>query len=111
MIKKEDKYILLGKRIKEERKKANLTQEKFAEKINIGYKFLGNIERGEGVPSLETLIKIVEVLDISYDSLLAYNKKESSKTLMQIQHLLSDLSDKRLKEMLIAIKAIKNLIK
>ena len=110
MAKKDKKYIDIGNRIKEERKKANLTQEEFAEKINIGYKFLGNIERGEGIPSLDTLIKIVEVLDISYDSLLS-NKKEVSKNILQIQHILSGLSDKRQKELIEAIKVIKNLMK
>ena len=40
-------YELLGKRIKAERNKLNLTQEKLAEDVDISTAYLGQIERGE----------------------------------------------------------------
>ena len=40
-------YTRLGKRIKEERLRLNLTQEKLSEKVGISTAYLGQIERGE----------------------------------------------------------------
>ena len=45
----------LGKRIKEERKKANLTQEKLAELVDLSTDYIGYIERGKQTPYLKTL--------------------------------------------------------
>lgn len=60
----------LGKRIKEARKLAKLTQEKLAEKINISTVYLGEIERGNKMPSIPVFIAIAEALDVSCDYLL-----------------------------------------
>lgn len=60
----------LGKRIREARNKASLTQEVLAEKADIGVMYLGEIERGLKMPSLKIFIKLVEALDISADYLL-----------------------------------------
>ena len=44
--------------------------EQLAEKLDVSTTFIGQIERAKGIPSLETLIKIANVLEISTDSLL-----------------------------------------
>lgn len=54
----------LGDRIKMLRREKNFTQEAFAEKINIEPQSLSNIERGKFAPSIETLQKIANVLDV-----------------------------------------------
>ena len=41
-----------------------------AEKLDVSTTFIGQIERAKGIPSLETLVKIANVLEISIDSLL-----------------------------------------
>ena len=64
-----DKKKLIGKRIKEIRKAKNLTQEKLAELIDIETGSLSAIESGRHYPSLPTLIKISEVLNIETKSL------------------------------------------
>lgn len=61
---------LLGARIREQRKQRKLTLEKFSEAVDITLVYLGEIERGEKAPSITTLIKIVNYLDISSDILL-----------------------------------------
>jgi len=63
-------YELLGKHIRKRRKEKNLTLEQLAEQLDVSTTFIGQIERGKGVPSLETLVKIANVLEISTDSLL-----------------------------------------
>ena len=56
---------LLGKRIKEIRKKRGLTQEKLAELATIEIPSLSNIENGKNYPNQETLAKISDALNIN----------------------------------------------
>lgn len=63
-------YELLGKKIRQQRKEKKYTLEQLAEKLNVSTTFIGQIERAKGIPSLETLVKIANVLETSTDSLL-----------------------------------------
>ena len=63
-------YEDLGKRVKQQRKLAHLTQEKLAEKAGISFAFVGHIERGTRKASLETLVKLANALKVSPDVLL-----------------------------------------
>lgn len=62
--------VELGKKLREARKKAGLTQEVLAEKADIGVMYLGEIERGVKMPSMNIFIKIIEALNISADYVL-----------------------------------------
>lgn len=64
---------LLGKRIKELRKKQGLTQEVLAELINIETTSLSGIESGRHFPSLPTLEKIAKSLNVELRSLFDFN--------------------------------------
>ncbi len=55
-------YQVIGERIRRSRKKAGLTQEKLAELVGISLPFLGHIERGTRKPSLETIVRLSDVL-------------------------------------------------
>ena len=55
---------LLGKRIKELRKKKKLSQEELAEIIDVNFRTIQRIETGANIPSLETLSKLTGALDI-----------------------------------------------
>ena len=46
-------YEKIGRKIKNERKIRGLTQEKLAEKIDVCVPYVGLIERGKRIPSLE----------------------------------------------------------
>lgn len=63
-------YELLGRKIRQQRKEKKYTLEQLAEKLDVSTTFIGQIERAKGIPSLETLVKIANVLEISTDSLL-----------------------------------------
>jgi len=56
---------LFGKRIKELRKERNLTQEEFAELINIDPRNLIKIENAQTFPRIQTLENMIDVLDVS----------------------------------------------
>lgn len=60
----------IGKNIRKYRKKNELRQEDLAEMANLSPNYVGMIERGEKVPSLETFIIIANALGVSADMLL-----------------------------------------
>jgi len=64
-------YKALGKRIREERRKRDLTQEQLADNVNVTYSYIGQVERGERGISLETLINISNRLGVTVDYLLS----------------------------------------
>lgn len=61
----------IGKRIRQKRIEHSWSQEELAEKVNLSPAYIGMIERGEKIPKLETFIKIVNVLNVTSDELLA----------------------------------------
>lgn len=60
-------YKELGKRIRAERRKQDLTQERLAEMTDISISFLGHIERGGRTLSIETLAKLANALNLSIE--------------------------------------------
>ena len=52
----------LGKKIKNRRKILKIRQEDLAEISEVALRTIVSIERGEGNPSLETLLKLADVL-------------------------------------------------
>lgn len=62
--------VALGSKLREARKAKGYTQEALAELADIGVMYLGEIERGIKMPSMNIFIKLVEALDISADYVL-----------------------------------------
>jgi len=68
----------MGDKLKSKRVRLGYTQEKIAELTNISYSTYSKIENAIQSPSLDTLIRISVVLDISIDYLIfgnEYDKK------------------------------------
>lgn len=63
--------LALGKRIREERQKLNLTQEQLAEKLNVSTTYIGFVERGERSITLGKLAVLANILGVSVDFLLS----------------------------------------
>lgn len=61
----------IGKNIRKYRLMKKLRQEDLAEKAGLSINYVGAIERGEKVPSLETLLVIINALGVSADMILA----------------------------------------
>ena len=84
-------YISLGKRIREERLRQHLTQAQLANDISISETYMGSIERGERCVPLDTLVRIVERLDVTVDYLLSDSLSISDSNIMiQIEQILND---------------------
>lgn len=61
----------IGRNIKKYRIEKKLRQEDLAEKTDLSSNYIGMVERGEKIPSLETFISILNALEISADMVLA----------------------------------------
>ena len=57
----------VGKRIKQRREELGMTQEQFAEKLNVSVNYISTIERGASFPRYDKLIMILNALQTSAD--------------------------------------------
>ena len=85
----------IGARIKEEREKARLTQERFSELIGLGPKSVSAFERGAVGISFTTLKKICQVLSVSSDQILFGKTEADGNDLTELVHRLERLSPKQ----------------
>ena len=69
-------FKALGKRIKKARKEKGLTQEKFAEMLDIATEYESRIETGAARPSLVLLEKISSVLEMDEAEIMFGNKSD-----------------------------------
>ena len=76
-------YKRLGARIREERKRLNLTQAQLAEDIEISDTYMGAIERGERSLTLDTLVRLANRLGVTVDYLLADSVPDSDSNIME----------------------------
>ena len=76
-------YASIGKNLRKYRLEKKLRQEDLAERAGLSANYIGMVERGEKIPSLETFITILNVLGVSADQILSdvlvtgYKVKES----------------------------------
>lgn len=86
-------YKAIGKRIKIARIKADLTQERLAERIGISPTHLSNIETGTTRVSLSTIISIANALSVTGDDLLCDNIMAKAPFEKDIAALLEDCDE------------------
>ncbi|WP_294771840.1 helix-turn-helix transcriptional regulator [uncultured Eubacterium sp.] len=65
------KLATIGNNIRKYRLMKKLRQEDLAEKAGLTANYIGMVERGEKIPSLETFIKILNTLGVSADMVLS----------------------------------------
>lgn len=87
-------YIFMGRQIRKERQRQQLTQAELAERVDVSTSFIGHVERGSRKASLETVVKISEALGMSIDSMVLPSniggalKQFDSKTLCDVRSVL-----------------------
>lgn len=101
-------YKLIGSRVREERIKYNLTQEKLAENVGISASYMGLLERGDRILSVETLVKLSVALGVSTDSLLeaTFDSVKKDSFAIQFSLMMSDLADDQKQMVLDVIQAM-----
>ena len=70
-------FKALGKRIKDARKAEGLTQEKFAEMIDVATEYMSRIETGASRPSLALIEKISSAFGMEESELMFGEKSEN----------------------------------
>ena len=102
-------YKDIGTRIRAVRMERSITQAQLAEAAGVGVTHISHIETGNGIPSLQTFLDIVNALNCSADELLCIEVGQARpiyETWLSDQ--LSDCSQQELKlisDMIVGLKA------
>lgn len=91
---------LFGQRVRKLRLERNLTQEQLSEAADISISFLGGIERGLKTPTIETVQKLANALNISVTQIMTFDLPSETDKDIQLNSLVNDF-----------IENIKNLYK
>lgn len=91
-----------GKRIRALRKERKLTQEALAERSGLHNTYIGQIERGEKNPSLESIEKLSVGLDVSVAELFETfaDKPRSNPEIKKLNEMIEKLPPKTLETLL-----------
>lgn len=95
----------MGKRIRESREKLGLSRQELAERLEISTYYIGQLERGERMMSLDVLEKMASCLHVSIDYLVWGRQKseDTEENAMQIREeskLYACTQDEELHELL-----------
>ena len=82
----------IGERITQLRKQQNLSQDELAKKVGVSRTIIGNYERNANTPSIEVLLKLAKVFNVSVDFLIGEGEissydKEVLKRIEDIERL------------------------
>ena len=99
----------IGKKLKEYRKKAKMTQETVSNRIDIDEKHYGKLERGLFTPSLESFFKLINVLNIPLEEFDVVEKQDNGakSSLIKEINLANDNEIEVFFEILKAVKKLK----
>ena len=64
------KTVILGKNIREYRKRAGMTQEELSKRVSITTKYLSRLESGNRTPGVDVLELIAQELHVTMDALV-----------------------------------------
>lgn len=105
-------YRAIGSRIRKYRLERRLTQENISEYADLTPAHYSHIERGNTKPSLPTLIRIANVLEVSIDDLLCDNLSKSVHVRVKdIDELLADCSRSEMKALVDVLIAAKKALR
>ena len=105
-----DMKELLGRRVRDLRKKRGLTQERLAEVAGMDVKYLGGIERGKENPTVGTLEKLAGALSVKVRQILDFEHEVRGKRLLRrrITQILGKCNEKELQVIFRLVSAIKD---
>ena len=101
-------YLDIGNRIRAERNKQNISQEKLAEMVDVGTTHISHIETGNTIPSIKTFIAIINALNLSSDELLRNHIKKAKHIFEgELAEIINDCSDEEARIITDTAKALK----
>ncbi|OGS23739.1 MAG: hypothetical protein A2297_04980 [Elusimicrobia bacterium RIFOXYB2_FULL_48_7] len=103
----ENIYLQIGSKIRDVRKKQNLTLEDLSDRAGLDWSFVARIERGKAVPSVMSLVKLSKALNISMAELFEKSSPpEDSLFEREIHSILNQLKTPEKERMLQILKLI-----
>jgi len=69
-------FVQVGLNISKYRKEKKMSQDELAEKLFVTRQALSKWENGTSIPSIDTLLEIGKIFEISFEELLCLDKKE-----------------------------------
>lgn len=81
----------IGSFLKQLRKEKGITQEQFAEKLNVSGRTVSRWETGSNMPDISLLVVIAEFFDVSIPEII--NGERKSKTMKEVNEVAEMLSD------------------
>lgn len=105
-IKNQLNHNEIGLRIRQERDKLGLSREKFAELVGLSAFFIGQIERGDRKMSIDTLVAISDILNVSVDYLLfgLTHYMENIVVMETYDNIYKESTDEEIRELLEILK-------
>ena len=98
---------LLGLKVKEYRKLKKITQEKLSEIIGVDNGYISKLEVGQNFPSLKTLEKIADVLDVDLYKLFLFTGENNTDYKSEINKIYDSLNKEKKYALYITAKAMK----
>ena len=101
-----DKEII-GQKIRQIRIERGFSQEKLSEKIDISPRHMCTVENGNSLPSLETFVKISQILDIDINDFFNLTPRNTDKLRTEIYELVQTSSVPELhliKDLILAVR-------
>ena len=99
-------YKLLGKKIKKARLEKNLTQEDFAEKLDLSVSFICQVESGKKKFNLKRLVEVSTILEKPINYFIDGYEVQDNDEITQIIKILNKMSNIKQKLSLEIIKVI-----
>lgn len=100
-------YKQIGSRIREFRKKQDLTLEELSDQVGLDWSFLARIETGKAVPSVQSLAKISKALHVSLKDLFSTTSIQQNELLdRQATELLHQLNTSEKSQLIKILKII-----
>lgn len=105
-------YVAIGHRIRKYRIEHGLSQEALSEAADVTPAHFSHIERGNTKPSLPTLIRIANALNVSIDDLLCDNVERSRHVrIKDVDRLLEDCTQQEIRALTEIMTAAKKALR
>lgn len=101
-------YLDIGSRIREERIKQKISQEKLAEMVDVGTTHISHIETGNTKMSIKIFIAIINALNLSSDELLRNHIRKAKHIFEgELFDIIQDCTDEEARIIADTVKALK----
>ena len=101
-----DNKQLLGKRIKELRKRKRLKQEQLAELVGLEPTSISNIENGYNYPTFQNLEKIANALDSTFIEIFKFEQHAKNEDLIKEINIMLEKNPEKTRDFYKIIKAL-----